>query len=66
MKNTHNIDTWFQGELRPSPKLSPEQIKELQELYKTKLDTILSEQDALDSWIALLNFMKAISRLPKK
>jgi len=66
MKHKNDINLLFNNELRPSPQISPEKIKELQELYKNKFDIILSEQEALDSWIALLTLMKASLRLSKK
>lgn len=39
-------------------KISNEQIKKFQEIYKKKFDIALSNKEALDYWIALVSFMK--------
>ena len=46
--------------------LTNEQIKRFKEIYKNKFDIILSDKEALNSGIALINFMKIIFHLSKK
>jgi len=47
-------------------KLSNDEIREFQAIYKNKFNEILSDEEAIQYWTALIEFMKNISHLPKK